>query len=131
MIYFKKTLYHLPTAVLKFLYITKYKKKYIIIKKLKMFTIFFKAYVFSKKASFLIFQVETGREELKKEREIMQLVAGLQLNSDDVERREVPPHMIRARHGPRYGLAFRLLNSTSFSYIFIYLRPVVAQRHEV
>ncbi|CAH2263624.1 jg10921 [Pararge aegeria aegeria] len=46
-------------------------------------------------------EVETGREELKKEREIMQLVAGLQLNSDEVERREVPPHMIRARHGPR------------------------------
>ncbi|CAH2093929.1 unnamed protein product [Euphydryas editha] len=45
--------------------------------------------------------VETGREELKKEREIMQLVAGLQLNSDEVERREVPPHMLRARHGPR------------------------------
>lgn len=48
------------------------------------------------------FQVESGREELKKEREIMQLVAGLQLGSDEVERREVPPHLLRARHAPRY-----------------------------
>ncbi|XP_013184249.1 uncharacterized protein LOC106130039 isoform X2 [Amyelois transitella] len=46
-------------------------------------------------------EVESGREELKKEREIMQLVAGLQLSSDEVERREVPPHMLRARHAPR------------------------------
>ncbi|KPI98889.1 hypothetical protein RR46_10207 [Papilio xuthus] len=46
--------------------------------------------------------VETGREELKKEREIMQLVAGLQLGPDEMERREMPPHMIRSRHGPRY-----------------------------
>ncbi|KPJ21007.1 hypothetical protein RR48_00503 [Papilio machaon] len=47
-------------------------------------------------------KVETGREELKKEREIMQLVAGLQLGPDEMERREMPPHMIRSRHGPRY-----------------------------
>ncbi|XP_028157666.1 uncharacterized protein LOC114350902 [Ostrinia furnacalis] len=46
-------------------------------------------------------EVESGREELKKEREIMQLVAGLQLGSDEVERREVPPHLLRARHAPR------------------------------
>ncbi|KPJ11558.1 hypothetical protein RR48_08300 [Papilio machaon] len=44
--------------------------------------------------------VETGREELKKEREIMQLVAGLQLGPDEMERREMPPHMMRSRHGP-------------------------------
>ncbi|CAF4800282.1 unnamed protein product [Pieris macdunnoughi] len=46
-------------------------------------------------------EVETGREELKKEREIMQLVAGLQLNSEEIERREIPPHMMRGRHAPR------------------------------
>ncbi|XP_026754892.1 uncharacterized protein LOC113514985 isoform X2 [Galleria mellonella] len=46
-------------------------------------------------------EVESGREELKKEREIMQLVAGLQLGPDEVERREVPPHLLRARHAPR------------------------------
>jgi hypothetical protein len=45
--------------------------------------------------------VESGREELKKEREIMQMVAGLQLGPDELERREVPPHMMRSRHGPR------------------------------
>ncbi|KPJ05852.1 hypothetical protein RR46_00742 [Papilio xuthus] len=32
----------------------------------------------------------------------MQLVAGLQLGPDEMERREMPPHMIRSRHGPRY-----------------------------
>ncbi|OWR51163.1 hypothetical protein KGM_206974 [Danaus plexippus plexippus] len=49
----------------------------------------------------IVLDVESGREELKKEREIMQLVAGLQLNSDDVERREVPPHVMRSKHAPR------------------------------
>ncbi|XP_041971988.1 uncharacterized protein LOC121727972 [Aricia agestis] len=43
-------------------------------------------------------EVETGREELKKEREIMQLVAGLQLSDDE---RPLPPHVMRMRHGPR------------------------------
>uniref|UniRef100_A0A2A4K712 Uncharacterized protein n=1 Tax=Heliothis virescens TaxID=7102 RepID=A0A2A4K712_HELVI len=42
--------------------------------------------------------VESGREELKKEREIMQLVAGLQLGEE--ERRELP-HVMRQRHAPR------------------------------
>lgn len=46
-------------------------------------------------------EVENGREELKKEREIMQLVAGLQLGPDDLERRQVPPHMIHNRMAPR------------------------------
>lgn len=59
-----------------------------------MFTSFLKGFL-------CIFQVESGREELKKEREIMQLVCGLQLGSDEVERREVPPHLLRARHAPR------------------------------
>ncbi|KAJ2940261.1 hypothetical protein O0L34_g11830 [Tuta absoluta] len=46
-------------------------------------------------------EVESGREELKKEREIMQLVAGLQLGPED-DRRDLPPHMImRGRHAPR------------------------------
>ncbi|XP_077286668.1 uncharacterized protein LOC143911588 isoform X2 [Arctopsyche grandis] len=39
--------------------------------------------------------VESGREELKKEREILQLVAGLGLGGDDLERREVPPGLYR------------------------------------
>lgn len=52
--------------------------------------------------------MESGREELKKEREIMQLVAGLQLS--DEERREVPPHVMRARHAPRYGIHVMLFN---------------------
>ncbi|CAG9104377.1 unnamed protein product [Plutella xylostella] len=45
--------------------------------------------------------VESGREELKKEREIMQLVAGLQLGPDELQRREGPPHMMRAKYAPR------------------------------
>ncbi|RVE40796.1 hypothetical protein evm_014554 [Chilo suppressalis] len=60
----------------------------------------FSSFVFLVK-KWVVADVESGREELKKEREIMQMVAGLQLGPDELERREVPPHIIRSRHGPR------------------------------
>lgn len=55
-----------------------------------------------------MFQIENGREELKKEREILQLVAGLGLGGDDLERREVPPGLYRL---PRYIFLKQCINT--------------------